>query len=83
MSVMTSEILQFLDFIKTQKSKYLLNETLFFLQKKKLLITHQGLLYGEKYFCSEGNLKLLFFHFQVTDSNSKNTKLHFEILTRS
>ena len=34
-------------FIKTQKSRYLKNETLFFLQIKKL-ITHQGLIYGKK-----------------------------------
>ena len=32
---MTSEILQFVDFTKTQKSKYLENKTLFFLQIKK------------------------------------------------
>ena len=36
-------------FQKTQKSIYLENKTLFFLQiKKKSLITHHGLLYGKK-----------------------------------
>ena len=34
-SMMTSQILKFVDFPKTQKSKYLKNETLFFLQIKK------------------------------------------------
>ena len=52
-----SQILQFVDFTKAQKSKYPQNETLFFLQIKiKSFITHQGLLYGKKYFCSGGNL---------------------------
>ena len=32
-----SHILKFVDFTKTQKSKYLENETLFFLQKKKFI----------------------------------------------
>ena len=36
MSMMTSYILQLLDFTKTQKSKYLENET-FFLQMKKFI----------------------------------------------
>ena len=48
MSMMTSQILKFVDFTKTQKSRYLENEKLFFLQIKNLLITHQG----KKYFCS-------------------------------
>ena len=51
--MMTSHVLKFVDFTKTQKSIYLENETLFFLPIKKL-ITHQGLLYGKKYFCSGG-----------------------------
>ena len=47
--MMTSQILKFVDFIKTQKSRYLKNETYFFFKKKKnSLITHQGLLYGKK-----------------------------------
>ena len=35
--MMTSQILQFVDFIKTQKSRYLENETLFLLQIKKFI----------------------------------------------
>ena len=34
--MMTSQILKYVDFTKTQKSKYLRNETLFFLQIKKI-----------------------------------------------
>ena len=34
---MTSQILQFVDFTKTQKSKYLESETLLFLQVKKFI----------------------------------------------
>ena len=51
--MMTSQILQFVDSTKTQK--YFKKEALFFLQIKKSLITHQGLLYSKKYFCSGGN----------------------------
>ena len=36
MPMMTSQILKYVDFTKTQKSKYLRNETLFFLQIKKI-----------------------------------------------
>ena len=54
MPMMTSQILKYVDFTKTQKFRYLENET-FFLQTKKSLITHEGLLYG-KIFCSGGNL---------------------------
>ena len=35
-------------FTKTQKSRHLENITLFYLQIKKTLITHQGLRYGKK-----------------------------------
>ena len=35
MSMMTPQILKSMDFIKTQKSRYLENEKLFFLQIKK------------------------------------------------
>ena len=45
--MMTSEILKFVDFTKTQKSRYLKSEK-FFLQTKKKFITHQGLLDGKK-----------------------------------
>ena len=49
MPMVTSQILKSADFTKTQKSKYLENETLFFIQiKKNLLNTHKGLLYGKK-----------------------------------
>ena len=37
MSMVTSQILNFADFTKTQKSKYLENETLFFLQIKNFI----------------------------------------------
>ena len=47
MPVMTSQILKSVDFTKAQKSRYVENELLFFLQMKKL-ITHQKLLYGKK-----------------------------------
>ena len=47
MSMMASQILKSVDFIKKEKSRYLENETLFFLQiKKNSLITYQGVLYG-------------------------------------
>ena len=50
------QTLKSVDFTKTQKSRYLDDETLFFLQIKKNLITHQELLYGKKHFCSGGKL---------------------------
>ena len=56
MSMMTSQILKFVDFTKTQKSRYLGNETIF-VHIKKSLITHQGLLYGKKHFVEEVTLK--------------------------
>ena len=56
MPMMTSQILKSVDFTKTQKSRYLENETSFFLQIKKSLITHLGLLYNKKDFCSGGSL---------------------------
>ena len=37
MLMMTSQILKSVDFTKTQKSRYLNNETLFFLQIKKII----------------------------------------------
>ena len=42
MPMMMSRMLKSVDFTKTQKSRYLENKTLFFLQIKKI-ITHQGL----------------------------------------
>ena len=35
--MLKSQILQFVDFLKTQKSKFLENETLYFLQIKKFI----------------------------------------------
>ena len=35
--LMMSEILKYVDFMKTEKSRYFENETLFFLQTKKLI----------------------------------------------
>ena len=46
--MMTSHISKFVDFTKIQKSRYLENETLFFLQIKKSFITYQGLLLWQK-----------------------------------
>ena len=37
MTMMTSQVLESLDFIETQKPRYLENETLFFLQIKKFI----------------------------------------------
>ena len=54
---MTSQILKSVDFTKTQISRYLNNKTLFFLQIKKPLITHQGPLMAEKDFVPEVTLK--------------------------
>ena len=58
--MMTSKLLKSVDFTKTQKSGYHENETIFFLQIKKL-ITHQGLLYGKKSFVVEVTFKVYFF----------------------
>ena len=52
MPMMRSPILKFLNFTKARKSRYLENKALFFLQIGNSLITHQGLLFGKKYFCS-------------------------------
>ena len=51
--MMISHILKFVEFTKTQKSR---ERNIFFFKLKNLLITHQGLLYGQKYFCSRVNL---------------------------
>ena len=47
---MTSQILKFVDFIKTQKSKYLENKTLFFLQIKKTLLYNYTSIHIKGYF---------------------------------
>ena len=46
--MMTSQILKSAAFTKKQKTRFLENETLFFLQKFFLLITHQALRYDEE-----------------------------------
>ena len=56
MSMMTSQILQFVDFAKMQISKYLKNET-FFPQIKKFVSYTSRTALWEKYFCSRGNLQ--------------------------
>ena len=50
--MMTSQILKSVDFTKIHKSRYLESE-LFFLQIKKSLITHQGLLNCKNNFVAE------------------------------
>ena len=57
MFMMTSQILKFVDFTKTQKSRYLQNETLFLLQIKKSLTAHQWVIYGKKSFAAEVTFK--------------------------
>ena len=52
--MMTSQILQFVDFTKTKKSKYLENETFF--SKKKIINYTSSATLWQKYFCSGGNL---------------------------
>ena len=57
MSMMTSQILQFVDFTKTQKSKYLENET-FFLQIKKFInYTSRATLWQKSTFAAEVTFK--------------------------
>ena len=51
-----TQISTFIDFTKTQKTRYLENKTLFFLQITKFINYQQGLPYGKKYFCSGSNL---------------------------
>ena len=46
--MMTSQILKSAGFTKTQKSRYLENETLSFPQIKNSLITHQARLYDKE-----------------------------------
>ena len=54
MSMMRSQIFKSVEFTKSQKSRYLKNETSLFLQIQNSLIMHQRLLYGKKQFCSGG-----------------------------
>ena len=57
--MMTSQILKNVNFTKTQKSRYLENETFFFFEYKNSLITHQGLLHCKNSFIAEVRLKLI------------------------
>ena len=53
---MTSQILQFVDFTNHRNLNISRTKHYFFFKYKNSLITHQGLLYGKKYFRSRGNL---------------------------
>ena len=57
MPLMTSQILKYVDFTRTQKSRYLENETLFFLQIQNLLI--KGYFTGKNSFVVEVTFKAL------------------------
>ena len=59
MSMMKSQILKFVNFTETQKSRYLENKKklFFFSNKKKSLITYQGLLYAKNTFVVEVTFK--------------------------
>ena len=69
MSMMMLQILKSVDVTKTQKSRYLEKEKLFFLQIK---VTHQGLIYCQKLFCSGGNLSINVL--SIADNITKNVK---------
>ena len=58
MFMMTSQILKSVDFTKTQKSRHLENETLFFLQIKRFVNNRSRTTLSQKKqkFCSGGNL---------------------------
>ena len=58
MSMMTSQILQFMDFTETQKSKYLQKETLFYLEIKKIInYTSKTTLWQKNTFVAELTFK--------------------------
>ena len=58
MPMVTSQILKSVDFTKTQKSRYLMNETLLFYSiKKNSLSTHKGLPYGKNSFAADVTFK--------------------------
>ena len=59
--MMTSQILKCVDFTKTQKSRYLENET-FFLKIKKSLNTHQGLLIAKNNSVAEVTFNKIMIH---------------------
>ena len=56
--MLKSQILQFVDFLKTQKSKFLENETLYFLQIKKFInYTSRAILWQKNTFVAEVTYK--------------------------
>ena len=57
MPTMTSQILNSVDFTKTQRSRYLENEILFFLQIKKLLLFIKGHFVAKNSFVAEVTFK--------------------------
>ena len=57
--MMMSQILRYVDFTKSQKPRYLENETLFSLQIKKIINYTSRVLYSKKQFCSRGNVNEL------------------------
>ena len=59
--MVASQILKYVDFTKTQKSRYVNNETLLFVQiKKNSLSTHKGLIYGKNSFAADITFKAKF-----------------------
>ena len=72
MSMMKSQILKFVDFTKTQKSRYLENETLFFLQIKKFILHIKGyfIFMAKKYFC-RGEIFFSYFKLNFSFFNVK------------
>ena len=61
MPMKTSQILKSVDFTKTQKSRYLENETLFFLQMKKFVnFTRSATLWQKNSFEAEVKIVLIF-----------------------
>ena len=51
--MMKSQILKFVDFTETQKSRYLENKKLFFLQTKKFFLHIKGYLMSKNSFVAE------------------------------
>ena len=63
MPMMTSQILKSLNFTKTQKSRYLKNKTLFFLEIKKIINCTSGVtLWQKKVFVAEVTFNIYLDH---------------------
>ena len=79
MFMMTSQTLKSMNFTKTQKSKNLVNETLFFLWIKKCInYTLSATLQQKNTFVAEVTFKLVFTtYFSPNDSPSKTMKISF------